>query len=70
MLRIFMYEDRIVAFLNHEDGCVMRQRVDVPTMKLTRDGEVVVLAKGGGTILILGAAIWWSSHREEENIDF
>ena len=23
MLRIFIYGDRIVAFLNHENGCVM-----------------------------------------------
>ena len=26
-------------FLNHEDGCVMRQRVDVPNMKLTQRKE-------------------------------
>ena len=36
MLRILVYGDHIVAFLNHEDGCVMRQRVDVLTVKLTQ----------------------------------
>ena len=35
MLRIFMYRDSIEAFLNYKDGCVMRQQVDVPTIKLT-----------------------------------
>ena len=35
MLRIFMYRDRIGAFLNYGDGSVMRPRVDVSTMKLT-----------------------------------
>ena len=36
MLHILMYKDYVGAFLNHRDGCVMHQQVDVPCMKLTR----------------------------------
>ena len=53
MLRIPVYKDRIGEFLDHRDGCVMRQQVDVPTMKLTleyltnRRSETMIVKAGG-----------------------
>ena len=38
VLRINVYRDRIRTFCYYEDGCVMRQRVDVLDMKLTLFG--------------------------------